>query len=115
MFKHLATHPEHQAQSRANPALLDSAVEELARAYAPVTVHRLCVKPYEASNGCKSFPAIAFCCPRLSPPVIQRLIQMRNKVVLDRQPVHITFAYGIHRCLGSHLARRDYVSHWTLS
>jgi cytochrome P450 len=107
MFKHLATHPEHQAQIRANPALLDSAVEELARAYAPVTVHRLCVKPYEASNGMQILPGDRVL---LSTPIAARdpaAYPDANKVVLDRQPVHITFAYGIHRCLGSHLARRE--------
>jgi cytochrome P450 len=30
-----------------------------------------------------------------------------DKIILDRQAVHMTFAYGIHRCLGSHLARRE--------
>jgi cytochrome P450 len=30
-----------------------------------------------------------------------------NQVRLDRQPAHISFAYGPHRCIGSHLARRE--------
>ena len=42
VFHHLATHPEHQAQLRANPGLSVIAVEELLRAFAPVTSFRLC-------------------------------------------------------------------------
>ena len=30
-----------------------------------------------------------------------------NEVRLDRRPTHVTLGYGIHRCLGQHLARRE--------
>jgi cytochrome P450 len=107
IFKHLATYPEHQALLRARPGLMDCAVEELARAFAPVTVHRLCVKPYTASNGMVIQPGDRLL---LSTPVACRdpaAYPDADKIILDRQPIHMTFAYGVHRCLGSHLARRE--------
>jgi cytochrome P450 len=107
MFKHLATHPEDQQRLRDDPSVLDSAVEELLRAFAPVTVSRVCAKDFTASNGCVIrtgdrvllSTSVAARDPKAYPD--------SDKIILDRQPIHMTFAYGIHRCLGSHLARRE--------
>jgi cytochrome P450 len=107
MFKHLATHPQDQARLRADPAIFDGAVEEMLRAFAPVTVSRVCAKDFTASNGCliKAGDRVL-----LSTPIAARdpdAYPDPNRIDLDRQPIHMTFAYGIHRCLGSHLARRE--------
>lgn len=107
MFKHLATHPEDQERLRNDPAIFDSAVEELLRAFAPVTVSRVCSKDFTTSNGCEIRVGDRIL---LSTPIAARdpaAYPDPNKIILDRQPIHMTFAYGIHRCLGSHLARRE--------
>jgi cytochrome P450 len=107
MFKHLAAHPEDQHRLRTEPAILDSAVEEMLRAFAPVTVSRVCAKDFTASNGCLIRKGDRVL---LSTPVAARdpaAYPEPNKIILDRAPIHMTFAYGIHRCLGSHLARRE--------
>src|SRR3546814_8328579 len=41
---HLAQHPEDQRFLRENPARIPHAIEELMRAYAPVTVFRTCTR-----------------------------------------------------------------------
>ena len=105
MFKHLATHPEDQERLRAEPALLDSAVEEMLRAFAPVTVSRVCKKEFTTSNGCVIKVGDRVLLPT---PIAARdpeVYPEPNKIILDRAPIHMTFAYGVHRCLGSHLAR----------
>ena len=44
---HLATHPEDTARLVADPALMDTGVEELLRAYAPVTMARMVTEDTE--------------------------------------------------------------------
>ena len=104
---HFATHPEDQARLRAEPELLPTAVEEMLRFYAPVTMARKVTEPVEISGvalqpGDKvlmNFPAA-----NRDPAVFDR----PDKVVLDRQRNrHIAFGLGIHRCAGSNLARME--------
>jgi hypothetical protein len=104
---HLANHPDDRKRLVAEPALIPTAVEEFLRAYAPATLAREIVKETEI-NGCHfkegemvmlSFPA-ANRDPAMFPDA--------GRVVLDRSPNrHAAFGLGIHRCLGSHLARME--------
>jgi cytochrome P450 len=104
---HLATHPADRARLAADPGLMVTAVEELLRAYAPVTMARI-VNEDTAVAGCPmrkgdrvlmAFPA-ANRDPEKFPDA--------DKVVLDRQKnPHIAFGVGIHRCVGSNLARME--------
>src|SRR4029079_18380208 len=48
---HLAQNPEDRKRLAADPALMDTAVEEFLRAYAPVTMARLVAKDFDF-NGC---------------------------------------------------------------
>ena len=48
---HLAQHPEDRRRLAAEPALMDTAVEEFLRAYAPVTMARLVAKDFDF-QGC---------------------------------------------------------------
>ncbi|MST31304.1 cytochrome P450 [Acidimicrobiaceae bacterium USS-CC1] len=104
---HLATHPEDRRRLAADPALMDTAVEELLRAYAPVTMARLVAKDVELGGRqlkegdwlLLPFPA-ANRDPAMFPDA--------DRVVLDRQVNrHAAFGLGIHRCLGSNLARME--------
>jgi cytochrome P450 len=33
--------------------------------------------------------------------------QSPNEIRLDRKPRHVSFGYGVHLCVGMHLARRE--------
>jgi cytochrome P450 len=104
---HLATHDEDRERLVAEPALVPTAVEELLRAYAPVTMARLVTTDTEVA-GCPmqagdkvllSFPAA-----NRDPDAFDRA----DEVVLDRQANrHVAFGSGIHRCAGSNLARME--------
>jgi cytochrome P450 len=104
---HLATNDEDRERLVANPALMDTAVEELLRAYSPVTMARVVTEDIEV-NGCPmkqgdklllNFPAA-----NRDPAVFPRA----DEVLLDReQNRHVAFGSGIHRCAGSNLARME--------
>jgi cytochrome P450 len=104
---HLAQHPEHRHQLRDHPELWPSAIEELLRAYAPVTMARIVGRDTEF-QGCPmqvgdrvlmSFPAA-----NRDP----RQFERPDEVILDREHNrHVAFGAGIHRCAGSNLARLE--------
>ena len=104
---HLATHPEDAARLVAEPELMDSAIEELLRAYAPVTMARIVTKDTDF-KGCPmqegdkvlmNFPAA-----NRDPEHFDR----PDEVILDRAVNrHVAFGSGIHRCAGSNLARME--------
>lgn len=104
---HLAQHPEDRKKLIDRPELIDNAVEELLRAYSPVTMARYVASDVEY-NGCPmqegdrvlmNFPAA-----NRDPEVFE------NPHVVDfergKNP-HIAFGVGIHRCAGSNLARME--------
>jgi len=104
---HLATHPDDRRRLGEEPQLMPTAIEELLRAYAPVTMAREVAKETQI-NGCHfkegemvllSFPA-ANRDPSMFPDA--------DRVVIDRpENRHAAFGLGIHRCLGSNLARME--------
>ncbi len=104
---HLAQHPEEVARLKADPELLPIAIEEFLRAYAPVTMARL-VKDDMDFNGC---PMKADDWILLSFPSANRdpeFFEDADKVIIDRAVNrHAAFGLGIHRCLGSNLARME--------
>jgi cytochrome P450 len=104
---HLATHPEDRQRLLDKPELMPTAVEEMLRAYSPVTMAREVVEDTEIS-GC---PIKAGNMVLLSFPAANRdpeMFEDADKVVIDRQPNrHSAFGLGIHRCVGSNLARME--------
>jgi cytochrome P450 len=104
---HLATHPEDQKRLAAEPELMATAMEELLRAFAPVTMARVVTGDVEF-GGCPmkegdkvlmNFPAA-----NRDPEVFDR----PDTVLLDRaHNRHVAFGSGIHRCAGSNLARME--------
>ena len=104
---HLATHPADRRRLVADPAVMPFAIEELLRAYSPVTMARVVTKDVEFA-GCPmkagdkilmNFPAA-----NRDPDVFED----PDKVVLDRAVNrHVAFGSGIHRCAGSNLARME--------
>ena len=104
---HLATHADDRRRLVTEPDLMPTAIEELLRAYAPVTMARRVVVDTEY-EGCPikagervlmNFPG-ANRDPEVFPDA--------DKVILDRQQNrHLAFGAGIHRCAGSNLARME--------
>src|ERR1700749_3050291 len=95
---HLAPHPADRERLVREPELMPSAVEELLRAYAPVTMAREVMKETSIS-GCPVKPGNM---GLLSFPAGTRHSAMfpeADKVVLDRKETrHAAFGLGIHRC-----------------
>jgi cytochrome P450 len=104
---HLATHPDDRRRLVAEPGLMPTAVEEFLRAYAPVTMAREVVKETRI-NGCAFKPGEMVL---LSFPAANRdpaAFADADRVVIDRaQNRHAAFGLGIHRCIGSNLARLE--------
>jgi hypothetical protein len=104
---HLATHHDDRRRLVDEPELLPVAIEELLRAYSPVTMARIVTEDVEF-GGCPmregdrvllNFPA-ANRDPDAFPDA--------DRVVIDRaHNRHVAFGAGIHRCAGSNLARME--------
>ncbi len=104
---HLAGAPEDRRRLVAEPELMPTAIEELLRAYAPVTMARIVKEPVEI-NGVQlekdQWVLLPFPAANRDPEVFERA----DEVVIDREVNrHAAFGLGIHRCLGSNLARME--------
>ena len=94
MFLHLARYPAQQTELRENPERVPQAVEEMLRAYSIVNMRR------------GDYVLISTELGNLDP---EKYVNP-EKVDFNRADAHVphmAFAYGVHRCLGSHLARRE--------
>ncbi|MGH6680552.1 MAG: cytochrome P450, partial [Bradyrhizobium sp.] len=104
---HLAKVPADRERLVREPDLMPSAVEELLRAYSPVTMAREVTKETVIA-GCPVKPGTMVL---LSFPAANRdpaMFPDADKVVLDRKENrHAAFGLGIHRCVGSNLARME--------
>jgi cytochrome P450 len=104
---HLAQHDEDRRSLAADLTQLPVAIEELLRAYAPVTMARL-VKEDVEFEGCPmrkdEWVLLSFPAANRDPQAFDRA----DEVVLDREVNrHLAFGLGIHRCVGSNLARME--------
>jgi cytochrome P450 len=104
---HLANNPDDLARLVAHPELLPSAIEEFLRAYAPVTMARLVKEDFEF-EGCPmkqdDWILLSFPAANRDPEMFDRA----DEVLIDREANrHAAFGLGIHRCLGSNLARLE--------
>ncbi|MFD2354305.1 cytochrome P450 [Nonomuraea ferruginea] len=104
---HLAKTPADRERLVAEPGLLPTAMEEFLRAYAPVTMARL-VKEDMTWQGvdmkADDWILLSFPSANRDPEQFDRA----GEVVIDREVNrHAAFGLGIHRCVGSHLARME--------
>jgi cytochrome P450 len=104
---HLAKTPADRERLLAEPELLPTAIEEFLRAYSPVTMAREVMKETSVS-GCPIKPGNMVL---LSFPAANRdpaMFPDADKVIIDRKENrHAAFGLGIHRCIGSNLARME--------
>ncbi len=104
---HLAKYPEDRKRLVAEPDLMPSAVEEMLRVYAPVTVARIAKEDVELHGRCIHTGerlVLPFAAANRDPNVFED----PNNVKIDRgKNRHITFGWGAHRCLGAGLAKLE--------
>jgi cytochrome P450 len=100
--------PETFAQLKKNPTLIPTFVEEALRYYSPfsVTVRRTLSDTVIADTTIKKgelvLPLIA------SANRDETIFENPDKFIIDRNPnPHLAFGFGIHFCLGAHLARLE--------
>jgi cytochrome P450 len=107
IFRWLALHPDLQAQLRADPSLIPEAIEEFLRMHPTVNSARAAKADHEI-RGVKIKEGDRISCfvaagnfdpEEFEDPRIFRLDRPQNR--------HLTFVAGPHRCIGSHLARRE--------
>ena len=104
---HLAQHPDDRKRLATDPGLMPSAVEELLRAYAPVTMARLVAEDFEL-HGCPMKEGDWLLLPFPSANRDPEMFPDADEVILDRaENRHAAFGLGIHRCVGSNLARME--------
>ena len=104
---HLASHPDDLERLRSDPEVMTFAIEELLRAYAPVTMARLVAQDHDF-HGCPmktdDWVLLPFPAANRDPEAFDEA----DRVIIDREENrHAAFGLGIHRCLGSNLARLE--------
>ncbi len=104
---HLATHPEDRKRLVEDPSLMPMAVEEFLRAYAPVTMARMVAEDFDF-EGCPMKEGDWLLLPFPSANRDPAIFDRADEVIIDRaENRHAAFGLGIHRCIGSNLARME--------
>ncbi|MFM7125089.1 MAG: cytochrome P450 [Actinomycetes bacterium] len=104
---HLAQHPSDLQRMVSEPELLPTAIEELLRMYAPVTMARIVTQDTEI-GGCPVKRGDSVLLPFPAANRDPEVFPNADKVIIDREENrHVAFGLGIHRCLGSNLARLE--------
>jgi cytochrome P450 len=106
----LARNDEHRRQIVDDPTIIPRAVEELLRWESPVAVGVPRVARHETvlpngetvEGGCPV--VVSYGAANVDPSEFDDAFSVRFDRVDNR---HIAFGAGVHRCLGSHLARRE--------
>jgi cytochrome P450 len=105
----LAQHPQERERLRNDPSLMDTAREEMLRYFTPTQgLARTCTRDTEVAGvpltlGDRVF--MSFAAANRDPAAFPQ----PDEMVLDRTPnAHTTFGLGVHRCLGSNIARVEF-------
>jgi len=106
-FAFLAQHPEHRQQLVEDPSLIPAAVEELLRFETPVTGVSRVAKVDTEVMGCPIAKGSSVGVNIGSANTDPLAFSHADEVDFSRIPKHFAFGGGVHRCLGSHLARLE--------
>ncbi len=107
MLFHLGTHPDDLKRLVDEPELMPTAIEEFLRYYSPVTIARYITEDAEIA-GCPVSKGervlLAYPSANRDPAYFEN----PDELILDRENNrHMAFGVGVHRCLGSNLARME--------
>jgi cytochrome P450 len=107
IFLHLATHEHDRSRLRAEPALVPKAVEEFLRVYPVVQLGRKVVRDFDFHGlSLKAGDMVQF--PLAAAGRDPNQYERATEFDLDREVTrHVSFGAGPHRCIGSHLARKE--------
>ncbi|HVM07725.1 MAG TPA: cytochrome P450 [Acidimicrobiales bacterium] len=104
---HLSQTPSDRKRLVDDRSLFPFAVEEFLRFYAPVTMARIVAEETEVGGqklGKRDWVLLPFPSANRDPEYFERA----DEFVIDRERNrHVAFGLGIHRCLGSNLARME--------
>jgi cytochrome P450 len=104
---HLAKNPQDRQRLLDEPELLPFAIEEFLRFYAPVTMARIAANDTDV-GGCpvkeRDWLLLSFPAANRDPEAFERA----DEFIIDRERNrHVAFGLGVHRCIGSNLARME--------
>jgi cytochrome P450 len=107
-FAYLSQNPEHRQQIVDDPAVIPKAVEEMLRWETPVAGTARLATGDSVVSGCPvAAGSVVFVCigaANVDPAEFDDSMDVRFDREVNR---HLAFGGGVHRCLGSHLARRE--------
>jgi cytochrome P450 len=106
-FAYLAQHPGQRRLIVEDPATIPTAVEELLRWETPVTGVPRVVQQDTELGGCPLRAGEHVGISIGSANTDEKELPDAYDVVLTRNTKHLAFGAGVHRCLGSHLARLE--------
>ena len=107
-FAYLGRHPAHRQQIVADPSVIPKAVEEMLRWETPVAGTARLATSDSVVTGCPvaagSLVFVSIGAANVDPAEFEASSEVRFDREVNR---HLAFGGGVHRCLGSHLARRE--------
>ncbi len=107
-FAYLGRHPEHRRQIVEDPSVIPRAVEELLRWETPVAGTARLATSDSVVTGCPinagNLVFVSIGAANVDPAEFEDSFAVRFDREVNR---HLAFGGGVHRCLGSHLARRE--------
>jgi cytochrome P450 len=106
-FAYLARNPAQRHLIVEDPSIIPTAVEELLRWETPVTGVARVAKEDVELDGCPLHKGDHVGVSIGSANTDERALPDAYDVILTRNSKHLAFGAGVHRCLGSHLARLE--------
>ena len=107
VFRYLAEQPDEQQRLRDDPELIPDAIEELVRYHSWINTSRMLARDHEF-HGVRMREGDHVMCATYFASHDPAIIPDPERIDLGRAPnPHLGFGAGVHRCAGSHLARRE--------
>jgi len=107
VFRYLGEHPEEQQRLRDDPEMIPDAIEELLRYHSWINTSRVLACDHEF-HGVQLKEGDHIMCATYCASHDPETIPDPDSIDLCRSPnPHFAFGAGVHRCAGSHLARRE--------